>query len=204
MDFIFQSSLLIIPRLLAGPHLWVGAVIRADDRCAQLFRHLPGQQTVNGSFSRAPRASIDEDHQRRRPIVQPAHVGREVQVQFLAPAAKCDALQSVHSIRAFSIHAHRGKPIKTTFRSVLTHLFIMLFVFGSLVPGLQLEVKSPVLEIFETFQHSFGHTIDPSVERNRNKAVTTVTESKFNSSFRNYLGFNASMYFLYPGLFGQP
>lgn len=99
MDFIFQSSLLIIPRLLAGSHLWIGAVIRADDRCAQLFRHLPGQQTVNGSFSRAPRASIDEDHQRRRPIFQPAHVWREVQVQFLAPPAKCDALQSVHSIR---------------------------------------------------------------------------------------------------------
>lgn len=87
---------------------------------------------------------------------------------------------------------------------MLTHLFIMLFVFVSLVPGLQLEVKSPVLEIFETFQHSFGHTIDPSVERNKNEAVMMVTESKYNSSFRNYLGFNASMYFLYPGLFGQP
>lgn len=108
MDFTFQSSLLIIPRLLAGSHLWIGAVIRADDHCAQLFRHLPGQQTVNGSFSRAPRASIDEDHQGRRPIFQPAHVRREVQVQFLAPAAKCDALQSVHSIRAFSIYAHYG------------------------------------------------------------------------------------------------
>lgn len=88
-----------MPRLLAGSHLWIGAVIGADDRCAQLFGHLPGQQTVNGSFSRAPRASVDEDHQRRRPIAQPAHVGREVQVQFLAPAAKRDALQSVRSIR---------------------------------------------------------------------------------------------------------
>lgn len=81
----------------------------------------------------------------------------------------------------------------------------MLFVFVILVPGLQLEVKFPVLETFETFQHSFGHTIDPSVERDKNKAVTMVTgEYKYNSSFRNYLGFNASMYFLYPGLFGQP
>lgn len=105
MDFIFQSPLLIIPRPLAGSHLWIGAVVRAGDRCAQLFTHLPGQQTVDGSFSRAPRASVDEDHQRRRPAVQPARVRREVQVQFLAPAAKRDALQSVHSIRAFSIDA---------------------------------------------------------------------------------------------------
>lgn len=108
LDLRFQSPLLIIPRLPAGSHLWVGAVIRADDGCAQLFTHLPGQQTVTGSLSRAPRASIDEDHQRRRPIVQPAHVRREVQVQFLAPPAKSDALQSVHSVGAFSIHAHYG------------------------------------------------------------------------------------------------
>lgn len=80
----------------------------------------------------------------------------------------------------------------------------MLLVFVSLVPGLQPEVKSPILEIFETFQHSFGQTVDPSVERSKTKAVTLVTESKYNSSFRNYLGFIASMYFLNPGLFGQP
>lgn len=103
-DFIFQSSLLIIPTLLAGSDLWIGAVIRADDCCAQLFRHLPGQQTVHGSFSRAPRASINEDRQRRRPVVKPAHVQREVQVQLLAPAAKRYALQSVHNNRTFSIY----------------------------------------------------------------------------------------------------
>lgn len=103
-DFTFQSSLLMILTLQAGSHLWIGAVIRADDRCAQLLRHLLGQQTVNGSFSRAPRASVDEDRQRRRPVVKPAHVQREVQVQLLAPAAKRYALQSVHNNRTFTIY----------------------------------------------------------------------------------------------------
>lgn len=105
-DFIFQSALLITPKLPTGSYLWVGAIIRADDCCAQLFRHLPGQQTVNGSFSKAPCTSVDKDHQRGRLIVATAQVWREVQVQFLAPAAKSDALQSVHSSRAFNLYAH--------------------------------------------------------------------------------------------------
>lgn len=80
----------------------------------------------------------------------------------------------------------------------------MPFVFVRLVPGFQLEVKSPILEISETVQHSSGYTIDPSVERTKNKAVKMETEPKYSDSFRNYLGFIASMYFLYPGSFGHP
>lgn len=36
------------------------------------------------------------------------------------------------------------------------------------------------------------------------KYSSMLTEPKYSDSFRNYLGFSASMYFLYPGLFGQP
>ena len=34
--------------------------------------------------------------------------------------------------------------------------------------------------------------------------MSMVTEPKHSYSFSIYLGFSASMYFLYPGLFGQP
>lgn len=87
---------------------------------------------------------------------------------------------------------------------MLTHLFTVLFVFIGFIPGFQLEVKSPILEISETVQCNFGYMIDPSVGQITNKAIKMETEPKYSDSFRNYLGLIASMYFLYPGSFGHP
>lgn len=106
--------------LLAGAYLWIGAVVRADDHPAQLLTHLPGQQAVSGSFPRAPRASVDEDHQGRRPLVEPAHVRGGVQVQLLAPAAKRYALGSVHTSRLLAFtptvfHADIGEADRNRF-----------------------------------------------------------------------------------------
>lgn len=61
----------------------------------------------------------------------------------------------------FHVKTHRNKCGNFINESILclTHLFVMLMVFGILVPWLPLKVKSPILQIFESFQHSSGQTV---------------------------------------------
>lgn len=89
--------LLFFNQNASGFYLRIGAVVWTNDSGTQFFSHLPGQQTVNRSFSRAPCTSIDENHQWRRHFYRPAHIRRVVQVQFVASTAKCDALLSVQT-----------------------------------------------------------------------------------------------------------
>lgn len=87
------------PGLFTDP--WIGAVIRTDDSCTQLFSHLSGQQTVCGPFSRSPRTAVNEHHQRCRHISRPAQAWRVVQVQFVSSSAKGDALKRVREDNNF-------------------------------------------------------------------------------------------------------
>lgn len=94
--FIFQSLILVCSNYsdysVWFSYLRIDKVIGTNDSCTQFFRHLPRQQTVNGSISGAPRSPVDEHHQRRRHTFGPVYVWRVVQVQLVASAAKCDAL----------------------------------------------------------------------------------------------------------------
>lgn len=89
--------LLIFNQNASGLYLRIGAVVWTNDSGTQFFSHLPGQQTVNRSFSRAPCTSIDENQQWCRHFYRLAHIRRVVQVQFVASTAKCDALLSVQT-----------------------------------------------------------------------------------------------------------
>lgn len=86
----------------------------------------------------------------------------------------------------------------------------MLTVVIILVPQLPLKVKSPILQIFDGFQHSSGQTVYSPVGPGTEKAkqgfdYQGIVESKLHQQYlMSYLGFSASVYFLYPGLFGQP
>lgn len=114
--FIFQSLILVCSNYsdysVWFSYLRIDKVIGTNDSCTQFFRHLPRQQTVNGSISGAPRSPVDEHHQRRRHTFGPVHVWRVVQVQLVASAAKCDAL---------CVQTDKSVNFNTMLRCYITH-----------------------------------------------------------------------------------
>ncbi len=113
----------------------------------------------------------------RRPNAMPFEVSRQIKLRTLAPffivhskyfrshmkwrKRERDKCNSDYSSCTSLVKTQSYWQNNHVFFSILssTHLFIMLTIFIILIPWLPLKVKSPVLQIFESFQHSSGQTV---------------------------------------------